>query len=113
MDAARPTSALLQKAKRRIEAELKQAGLRPVAVYLFGSRARCEARPDSDWDFLVVVDQMPPGPERRRITTRLVVSLALAGVPADIILLSQPYFQRYRDDVGHIAYYAVREGYAI
>jgi predicted nucleotidyltransferase len=27
----------------------------PKAVYLFGSRARGDARPDSDWDVLVVV----------------------------------------------------------
>lgn len=79
----------------------------------FGSRAQGRARPDSDWDFLVVVDRTLPGPERRRITARLLVALALAGIPADIILLSRSQFQRYRENVGHIAYYAVREGYAL
>jgi uncharacterized protein len=28
---------------------------RPLQVWLFGSRARGDARPDSDWDLLVVV----------------------------------------------------------
>ncbi len=65
------------------------------------------------WDFLVVVDRTLTGAERRRITARLLVALARAGIPADIILLSGPQFQRYREDVGHIAYYAVREGYAL
>jgi predicted nucleotidyltransferase len=30
-----------------------------VAVVLFGSRARDEARPDSDWDFLVIAENLP------------------------------------------------------
>ena len=36
-------------------------GLAPVELWLFGSRARGDARPDSDWDILVVVpDSAPP-----------------------------------------------------
>ena len=103
----------LQQIRRCIEEELKRAGLKVVSIYLFGSRARGQARPDSDWDFLVVVDRPLSGPERRRITGRVLVALALAGIPADVILLPQPRFLRYKDDVGHIAYYAVREGFVI
>ena len=100
----------LQQIRRCIEEELERAGLKVVSIYLFGSRARGQARPDSDWDFLVVVDRPLSGPERRRIMGRVLVALALAGIPADVILLSQPRFLRYKDDVGHIVYYAVREG---
>lgn len=32
----------------------------PRDVWLFGSRARASARPDSDWDILVVVDDAAP-----------------------------------------------------
>lgn len=31
--------------------------VRPVSIYLFGSRARGDHRPDSDFDLLVVTDQ--------------------------------------------------------
>lgn len=34
--------------------------LRPVQIWLFGSRARGEARADSDWDFLAVVPDDAP-----------------------------------------------------
>lgn len=34
-------------------------GDRLVAVVLFGSRARGDARPDSDWDLLVIADGLP------------------------------------------------------
>ena len=37
----------------------------PERVYLFGSRARGEAGPDSDYDFLLVVPDDAP-PERRQ-----------------------------------------------
>ena len=84
----------LQQIRRCIEEELKRAGLKVVNIYLFGSRARGQARAE------VGADGRPP------------LRVALAGIPADVILLPQPRFLRYKDDVGHIAY-AVREGYAI
>jgi hypothetical protein len=35
-------------------------GLRPLAVYLFGSRAEGRARPESDFDLVVVLDDSVP-----------------------------------------------------
>ena len=35
-------------------------GLRPQAVYLFGSRAEGRARPDSDFDLVIVLDDSAP-----------------------------------------------------
>jgi predicted nucleotidyltransferase len=34
--------------------------LKPVQVWLFGSRARGEARPDSDWDFMAILPDNAP-----------------------------------------------------
>jgi hypothetical protein len=39
------------------------AGLRPRAIYLFGSRAERRARPDSDFDLLVIFDDATPDAE--------------------------------------------------
>ena len=36
------------------------ARLEPVELWLFGSRARGDARPDSDWDLLAVVEDSAP-----------------------------------------------------
>ena len=41
-------------------APTKQAETRPVRVYLFGSAARGEAGPDSDFDFCVVLPDDAP-----------------------------------------------------
>jgi excisionase family DNA binding protein len=55
----------------------------PVRIILFGSRARGDARDDSDYDLLVLMDQV----ERRR-ETRISIhrSLADLGVPVDIVV---------------------------
>lgn len=36
-----------------------------VAIVLFGSRARGDARPDSDWDLLLIAENLPASPWRR------------------------------------------------
>jgi uncharacterized protein len=45
--------------KSAVEALRKALGERLVAVVLFGSRARGEARADSDWDLLVLAERLP------------------------------------------------------
>ncbi len=42
-----------------VEALRRSLGRRPVAVVLFGSRARSDAREDSDWDLLVIARELP------------------------------------------------------
>src|SRR5687768_1120137 len=42
-----------------VEALQSALGDRLRAVILFGSRARDDSRPESDWDFLVIADGLP------------------------------------------------------
>ncbi len=48
-------------AARAVEALRAGLGDRLVAVVLFGSRARGDAREESDWDLLVIANDLPPG----------------------------------------------------
>lgn len=62
----------------------------PERVYLFGSRARGDAGPDSDYDLLLVVPDTAP-PERRR--SRLAYeALWGTGIAADVLVWTRERF---------------------
>lgn len=66
------------------------AAFQPERVYLFGSKARGDSGPDSDYDLLVVVPDEAP-PERRR--SRLAYeALRGTGVAADVLVLTRSAF---------------------
>ena len=102
--------AALEKAKHIIQEEAQRFGVRVQGILLFGSRARGEAHSDSDWDLLIVVDRPLERPRRLRLAARIGVRLVLERMPADVLILSEGQFEERRGDVGHIAYYAAREG---
>jgi len=53
-----------------------------VVAWLFGSRARGDARPDSDWDLAVKFVGSPEPWERLRLATELA---EVVGAPVDVI----------------------------
>lgn len=57
------TTALLNEVVQALKQGL---GADLIAVVLFGSRARGEAHPDSDWDLLVIAENLPDSPWRRQ-----------------------------------------------
>ncbi|MFZ5453918.1 MAG: nucleotidyltransferase domain-containing protein [Thermodesulfobacteriota bacterium] len=62
----------------------------PDRVYLFGSKARSEAGPDSDYDLLIVVpDEAPPEKKRSRLAYQ-----ALRGTraAADVLVWTREAF---------------------
>jgi uncharacterized protein len=80
----------------------------PDQIYLFGSKARGDAGPDSDYDLLVVV---PDGasPERRR--SRLAYqSLRGTGTVADILVCTRSYFDARRHLKASLPGTILREG---
>ena len=62
----------------------------PLAIYLFGSKARGEAGPDSDYDLMVIVPDDSP-PERRQ--SRLAYEcLWETGCAADVLVWTRETF---------------------
>ncbi len=83
----------------------------PEQVWLFGSRARGDARPESDWDLLVVVPD-----ETRDEALDLLFLWRLtrgAGVPADVIACRAGEFREACDTVNTLAYIVATEGVRI
>ena len=85
-----------------------ETAYQPERVYLFGSRARGEASPDSDYDLLLVVPDDAP-PERRRSRLAYEV-LRGTGVAADVLVCTRTWFDRRRDLRASLPGTVLREG---
>ena len=81
---------------------------RPERIYLFGSVARGDAGPDSDYDLLVVVPDDAPA-ERRR--SRLAYqALRGTGTAADVVVCTRSYFEPRRSLKASLPGTVLREG---
>ena len=100
------TQALLDRMIRTIVDEVD-----PEQVILFGSRARGDARPDSDVDLLIIESQ-PFGPDRSRHAEEARISRALPATPVDrdILVYSRADVEKWRGSLNHVAARALREG---
>jgi predicted nucleotidyltransferase len=83
----------------------------PEEIWLFGSRARGQAGPDSDVD-LMVIESEPFGPQRSRWheVTRLYDVAANLRVATDILVYSRDEVERRRQWRNHVIARALREG---
>lgn len=95
--------ALQREIVRRILAVLPQAH----TILLFGSQARGDARPDSDFDIVVVTPTVPASGPR---TVALQLALRGLGVGFDLVVLTPEEWQSARQRPGTVAAQASREG---
>jgi predicted nucleotidyltransferase len=84
-------------------------GYDPERVYLFGSAARGDAGPDSDYDLMLV---MPDDAEPARMDPRDAYSEHLWGTkaPVDVLIVTREYFESRADVVASLPATVVREG---
>lgn len=91
-----------------IEAGRRLAAAAPDAqVILFGSHARGDASSRSDVDFLVVEPEVDNEAEE---SVRLHRKLRDLRVPADVIVVSREYADRWRDVRGGLVHAALSQG---
>ncbi|MDO8892883.1 MAG: nucleotidyltransferase domain-containing protein [Sulfurimicrobium sp.] len=83
----------------------------PETIILFGSRARGDARLDSDVDLLVVESEpFSPQRSRRKEAARLYMALRGLAVSKDILLYSRDEFDHWKNSPNHVAGRAYSEG---
>lgn len=81
------------------------------AIILFGSRARGDARADSDIDLLIVeTEPFSPQRSRRKEAARLYIALKGLNISKDILLYSRDEFEHWRNSTNHVVGRAIREG---
>lgn len=93
-----------------IKKEFFDRGIQIKALLLFGSRARGLSGPESDWDFLVVVDREIDRNERLEIVRLIRSRLAKNMISVDVLVKSEARYMEQSGNVGYITYYAAREG---
>lgn len=94
---------VLEEATRRLVTEFS-----PSKVYLFGSRSRGDASPDSDYDFLVVVPSSDERPLRR--ARRAYRALRGLGIAKDVIVTTTERFDRMKSLEASLEHEVVAEG---
>lgn len=93
---------LLEEIVRRIVAVAD-----PDRIVLFGSRARGDAAPDSDWDFLVVKSGVP---HRRRLAQQIYLGLFGIGAAVDVLVYRPEDVDAERDCPWSVVSTAMTEG---
>ncbi len=81
---------------------------RPAAIWLFGSRARGDHKPESDFDLLIILPRL--NGTRREHAVALRRLLADIPAPKDLLVVSADEFAAKRDIWGTIPYEAARHG---
>lgn len=79
----------------------------PKRIILFGSAARGQMGPDSDYDLLVV---MPDGSPRRSTAQRLYGSFWGLGASKDFVVATENDLLEQKDEVGSVIKAALEEG---
>jgi predicted nucleotidyltransferase len=87
-------------------------GVRPTRIILFGSRARGDARPDSDYDLVVELEFEWNSEQHGTAYGRVMDSLrSVRGEASVDVLLRRPGdIERRRDDPGYMDWDVAREG---
>ena len=97
-----PDAQLLEELVRRIV-----EAVHPLRIILFGSAARSEMGPDSDFDVLVV---MPDGVHRRETAQLIYRRLLGLGFATDVVVVTQSDIERYASNPYMIINPALAEG---
>jgi len=84
------------------------AALDPVAIYLFGSRARGTARPDSDFDLMVVTS--PEDGAAGYDYARAYAPLVGRGIACDVLPVPAIDFLEEKDDPTSLCFEAAHFG---
>lgn len=87
------------------------AAFRPVGIYLFGSQARGEPTPDSDFDLLVVVRESDQ-PSHRRAQAAY-HALGRRALPVDVLVMTREEFDRRAPATASLPATVLREGKAL
>jgi predicted nucleotidyltransferase len=88
--------------------------LHPLQVILFGSYAKGLERPDSDLDFLLVLDQgFNPNSTRMQAIRQARQILKPVHCPKDVLVFNDSEVSQWKESLNHIIGQAFHEGWTL
>lgn len=99
-------------AKNIITEEVEEAGYKVVNIILFGSRARGDYNEGSDYDFFVVLKEDIERRDESDLLLKIRRKLAKSKIRNDTLINSINELQE-SNNVGNIAYYALKYGVVV
>ena len=90
--------------------EVARSVIPGAQVLLFGSHARGQADPDSDYDILVIAERSLEIKSKFALRTRIRKRLLERGIRCDVLIQSQQETQTKKELPGHIVRSALRDG---
>jgi predicted nucleotidyltransferase len=92
---------------------VKDLGISTKKIILFGSRARKDFTPLSDYDVLIITDEAFEINKKMSISKNIRQYLARSGLDVDIIIRSDNEVNILKDKPGSIVRNALKEGVAL
>jgi predicted nucleotidyltransferase len=90
--------------------EVARSVLPGARILLFGSHARGQAGPESDYDILIIIDRALDIRAKFTLRTHIRKQLLDHGIRCDVLIQSDEEVQRKKDLPGHVVRSALREG---
>lgn len=81
----------------------------PDKIILFGSQAREDSKPDSDYDFLIIKSGIIDEIDISQTIYQKLAEIDL-DFSADIIVVTPEYVEKYKNSIGNIIKPALMEG---
>ena len=100
--------ALEQNAKLNEILKKLVARFKPKKVYLFGSRAKGNAKPGSDFDLFLIVESSDLSPAQRVVEAEKI--LWGDWTPVDVFIYTQAEFDHWKNELNTIANTVLSEG---
>jgi len=102
-----------EKIKSIIKEIIANTGISVENIVFFGSRARGDADPDSDYDIILITSKTLKNKDRLILTKAVRTALAKLLIPADVLVLSKSEVDARRSVPGSIIRNALKEGISV
>ncbi|MFA4957470.1 MAG: nucleotidyltransferase domain-containing protein [Candidatus Methanoperedens sp.] len=99
--------------KKQVNKIFKEVGASAQKIVLFGSRARQDFTPLSDYDVLIITEKSFEINKKMSISKNIRQYLARSGLDVDVIIKSENEVNILKDKPGSIVRNALKEGFAL